>query len=71
MMQPHPRNPGPDPSSLLEALCFYRGLYALRGRDDRESVTSIERAVAEAELRLHAARLRAERAARRNAGYAA
>jgi hypothetical protein len=57
---------GRGAGDLLEQLCFYRSLYALRGRDDREPIMSVEAAVARAEMRLRAARILDHRAARRN-----
>lgn len=49
-MQPQPGN-----SELLDALCFFRGLYAHRGVDDSEAelTLSVEAAVAYGERLLH------------------
>jgi len=67
MMQP----PQPDSGDLLSELCFYRGLYALRGTADRESALSINGALAYGEMLMRVARRRDEARARRKAPPAA
>jgi hypothetical protein len=62
--------PQPDPNDLLEILCFYRGLYSMQGRRDRETAMSIQAAVVYGEGLLRVARRRDEQAARRNANPA-
>jgi hypothetical protein len=59
--------PQPDQNDLLETLCFYRGLYAMQGRRDRDTAMSIQAAVVYGEGLLRVARRRDEHAARRNA----
>lgn len=59
--------PQHSPGELLETLCFYRGLYARRGGEDREPGLSIDAAVVYGEGLLRVARRREEHAARRNA----
>jgi hypothetical protein len=59
-MQSHPTN-----GELLEALCFYRGLYAHMRPDDRTSTMSVEAAVRYGEGLLRVVRRRDEFAARR------
>jgi hypothetical protein len=57
--------PQPNQNDLLDMLCFYRGLYAMQGRHDRETTLSIEAAVVYGEGLLRVARRRDERATRR------
>jgi hypothetical protein len=60
-MQPHPNHN----DLLFETLCFYRGLYGMQGRRDRETAMSIEAAVVYGEGLLRVGRRRDEHAARR------
>jgi hypothetical protein len=59
--------PQPNEHDLLEALCFYRGLYALQGYRDRDAILTVEAAVVYGEGLLRVARRREEHAARRKA----
>ena len=60
--------PQPNPNDLLlETLCFYRGLYTMQGRRDRETAMSVEAAVVYGEGLLRVGRRRDEHAARRTA----
>jgi hypothetical protein len=64
--EPWIMQPQPNPNDLLfETLCFYRGLYAMQGRRDRETAMSIDAAVVYGEGLLRVARRRDEHAARR------
>ena len=59
------RRPSPEDRQLLETLVFYRGLYAGRGAQDLEAVTSVASAIGAAEMRMRALRIRDERMRRR------
>ena len=63
----HPsRRPSPEDRRLLETLVLYRGLYAERGPQDLEAVTSLASAIGAAELRMRLLRIRDERMRRRS-----
>lgn len=51
------RRATPEEHRFLDALIFWRGMYAERGARDREPVQSLASAIAEAERRMRALRL--------------
>ena len=53
----HHRRPTADERRFLEALCFWRRLYAERGPRDREPIESLASVIGEAERRMKALRL--------------
>lgn len=55
----HQRRATPEERSFLDALVFWRKLYAERGPQDREPIESLADAIAEAEGRMKSLRLEA------------
>jgi hypothetical protein len=53
----HHRRSTPEERRFLDALVFWRGLYAERGPHDRQPVQSLESVIAESERRMRALRL--------------
>lgn len=70
MIQPprHSRRPTPDERRFLDQIVFWRGIYAERGPQDSEPTISPQAAIAAAELRMRALRMRDDQHRRRFAG---
>jgi hypothetical protein len=62
------RRPTPEERRFLDALCYWRDLYAERGPQDSLAVASVATTISGAELRMRALRLRDERFRRRISG---
>lgn len=62
------RRPSPEERRFLDALCYWRSLYAERGPQDSRSVASIASTIYAAELRMRALRVRDTRYGRRFIG---
>lgn len=62
------RRPSPEERRFLDALCYWRALYAERGPQDSRAVASVASTISGAELRMRALRLRDDRFRRRFAG---
>jgi hypothetical protein len=67
MIQPprHSRRPTPEERKFLDALVFWRAIYAERGPQDSQSAANVESTIAAAEESLHILHTRDERLRRR------
>jgi hypothetical protein len=70
MIQParHSRRPTPDERRFLDQIVFWRGIYAERGPQDSEPTISPHAAIAAAEQRMRALRVRDDQLRGRFAG---
>jgi hypothetical protein len=59
------RRPTPEERKFLDALVFWRGLYAARGPQDSEAVANLPSTIAAAELRMQTLHARDEHLRRR------
>jgi hypothetical protein len=62
------RRPTPEERRFLDALCYWRSLYAERGPQDSLAIASVASTISAAELRLRSLRVRDDRFRRRIAG---
>ena len=61
----HPRRPSPEERKFLDALVFWRAIYAERGPQDSRSTISVEQTIAVAEQSLRMLHLRDDQLRRR------